>query len=78
MDELSLKMYEVFSNPHLLTKILLYSDYKVSEKRCIGKNINKLRCKKKPNKYNYILCVAHYKLFVDNMCDFRILYKNKN
>jgi hypothetical protein len=75
MDELSLKIYEVLSNPHLLSKILLFANYKISYKRCIGKNLNKCRCKKKTNKYNYILCFTHYKLFIDNMCDFRILYK---
>ena len=44
--------------------------------RCIAKNLNGLRCKKKPSKNNELLCETHYKKFIKDNFDFNIFYRS--
>ncbi len=67
--------YMVFTNTHILHIIILHLNCKPMKSRCVGKNLNGLRCKKKPSKYNELLCNIHYDIFINSDFDFNIFYR---
>ena len=70
--------YMVFTNAHILNIIILHLNCKPMKSRCVGKNLNGLRCKKKPSKDNELLCETHYRKFINDHFDFNIFYRSKN
>ena len=66
----------VFTNAHILNIIILHLNCKPMKSRCVGKNLNGLRCKKKPSKDNELLCETHYRKFINDNFNFNIFYRS--